>query len=122
MTKGKAARTCDYLEHMLQSLQRVERYTAGMDEGAFMGDELVQDAVIRNIEIIGEAANNILRLDPGFAAQHADIPWQLMYTMRNRVTHGYDTLDWKIVWQTIRIDLPGLHQRLRHLHAERCAP
>lgn len=72
----------------------------------------MQDAVIRNIEIIGEASNNIQRVAPEFAARHDDIPWQVMYTMRNRVAHGYDKVDLEIVWKTIHSDLPGLYQQV----------
>lgn len=72
----------------------------------------MQDAVIRNIEIIGEASNNILRVDPAFALQHDYIPWLVMYTMRNRVTHGNDTVDVEIVWKTIQGDLPVLHKNI----------
>ncbi|MHB1676359.1 MAG: HepT-like ribonuclease domain-containing protein [Sulfuriferula sp.] len=75
---------------MLKAVERIDRYTADMDEVGFLNSELVQDAVIRNIEIIGEASNNIQRVAPEFVAQHDDIPWQVMYTMRNRVSHGYD--------------------------------
>lgn len=83
-----------------------------MDELAFLNNELVQDAVLRNIEIIGEASNNIQRVAPEFAAQHDAIPWQVMYTMRNRVSHGYDTVDLEIVWRTIQSDLPGLYAQI----------
>lgn len=72
-----------------------------MDEMAFLASKLVQDAVIRNIEIIGEASNNIQRVSPAFAAQHDSIPWQVMYAMRNRVSHGYDKVDFEMVWKTI---------------------
>jgi uncharacterized protein with HEPN domain len=65
--------------------------------------------VIRNIEIIGEASNNIQRADQEFAKEHDDIPWLVLYTMRNRVAHGYDQVDLEIVWKTIKGDLPGLY-------------
>ena len=81
----KALRVPDYLGHILKAIERIDRYTADMDEVAFLGSELVQDAVIRNIEIIGEASNNIQRVAPEFAAQHDEIPWLVMYTMRNRM-------------------------------------
>lgn len=109
----KALRVPDYLGHILKAIERIDRYTADMDEAAFLNSELVQDAVIRNIEIIGEASNNIQRVDPAFAAQHDDIPWQVMYTMRNRVLHGYDKVDLEIVWKTIQGDLPVLYQQVR---------
>jgi uncharacterized protein with HEPN domain len=86
-----------------------------MDEIGFLNSELVQDAVIRNIEIIGEASNNIQRVAPEFAARHDEIPWRVMYTMRNRVSHGYNSVDWEIVWKTIHRDLPGLYQQVQEV-------
>lgn len=106
----KALRVPDYLGHILKAIERIDRYTADMGEVAFLNSELVQDAVIRNIEIVGEASNNIQRVAPEFAAQHDDIPWLVMYTMRNRVSHGYDKVDMEIVWKTVQSDLPGLYQ------------
>lgn len=111
----KAQRVPYYLAHMVQALERIARYTQGMDQAAFEADELVQDAVLRNIEIMGEAANNILRSAPGFAAQHAHIPWLVMYTMRNRVSHGYDQVDLEIVWKTLQTDLPRLYAPIQAL-------
>lgn len=88
-----------------------------MDEASFLSSELVQDAVLRNIEIIGEASNKVLRTNPEFASRHNGIPWQVMYTMRNRVSHGYDKVDLEIVWKTVQSDLPRLHAQIRALRA-----
>ncbi|MDR2239870.1 MAG: DUF86 domain-containing protein [Zoogloeaceae bacterium] len=114
---SKALRVPDYLDHILQAIERIGRYTAGISEAGFLNSELIQDAVIRNIEIIGEAANNIQNAIPAFAARHADIPWQVMYTMRNRVSHAYDKVDLEIVWKTIRDDLPNLYARIQSAQA-----
>jgi len=65
---NKALRVPDYLGHILAAIERIERHTADVDELGFLNSELIQDAVIRNIEIIGEAANNIQRVDATFAA------------------------------------------------------
>lgn len=113
----KALRAPDYLAHMLLALERIDRYTLGMDEAGFVASELVQDAVIRNIEVMGEAANNILRTAPEFAARHSHVPWQVMYAMRNRVSHGYDKVDLEIVWKAIQRDLPVLRQQLAAIDA-----
>ncbi len=114
---NKALRVPDYLNHILEAIGRIQEYVAGMDETAFLSSKLVQDAVIRNIEIIGEASNNIQRVNPVFAAEHGDIPWQVMYAMRNRVSHGYDTVDFEIIWRTIHGDLPELYQLIRKAQA-----
>ncbi len=114
---SKTARIPEYLGHVLKAIERIDRYTQAMDEVGFLNSDLVQDAVIRNIEIIGEAANNIQRVDPEFAAHYSNIPWQVMYTMRNRVSHGYDKVDLEIVWRTIQGDLPALRAQIMALRA-----
>jgi uncharacterized protein with HEPN domain len=106
--KKHALRIHDYLGHMLEAIKRIGRYTEDLTESAFFKDEMVQDAVIRNFEIIGEAARNIESDSPDFAARHADIPWTLIYTMRNRVAHDYFSVDLEIAWKTIHQDLPEL--------------
>ena len=112
---SKAPRVPDYLGHILEAIERIERYVADLSEVAFYQSDLVQDAVIRNIENIGEASNNIQRVDPEFAAEHDEIPWDVMYAMRNRVSHGYFKVDLEIVWNTIQNDLPGLHRQVQTL-------
>ena len=110
---NKALRVPDYLGHILEAIERIEEYVSDMDEMAFLVSKLVQDAVIRNIEIIGEASNNIQRVDPAFAAQQDNIPWQVMYAMRNRVSHGYDKVDFEMVWKTICNDLPDIYKLVK---------
>ena len=108
-------RVPDYIEHILAAIQRIHRYTHGMTESAFLENEQVQDAVLRNIEIIGEAARNIERSYPEFAAQHSDVPWEDVYLMRNRISHGYFNVDLEIVWQTIQRSIPELEQQIQRL-------
>ncbi|SFM04335.1 HepT-like ribonuclease domain-containing protein [Rugamonas rubra] len=103
-------RLVDYLAHILQAIERVGRYTELMDELTFLNNELVQDAVIRNFEIIGEASNNVERHFPDFAASHPELPLAFAYQMRNAVAHGYFKVDFEIVWKTIQNDLPGLRR------------
>jgi uncharacterized protein with HEPN domain len=71
----------------------------------------------RNIEVIGEAARNIDRHHPEFAALHADVPWQDIYLMRNRVAHGYFSIDLEIVWKTVGRDIPELQQQVAQLRS-----
>lgn len=106
----KALRIPDYLEHIAEAIERIEEYTADVDQLRFMNTRLIQDAVVRNIEIIGEVAKNIQNVDPSFAAAHEEIPWQVMYAMRNRLSHGYDTIDYEIVWNLIQTDLTNLRR------------
>ena len=110
---NKWLRVPDYLGHILAAIERIERHTAKVDELSFLSSELIQDAVIRNLEVIGEAANNIQRVDAAFAAAHSEIPWQIMYTMRNRLSHGYDQVDIEMVWKTLCKDLPELYKKVK---------
>ncbi len=79
------------------------------------GDEQLQDAVVRNIEIIGEAARNIATQSPDYTANHPEVPWVALYAMRNRVAHGYWSIDTAIVWQVVERDLPALEIQLASL-------
>lgn len=98
----------DYLGHIAEAIERIQRYTAGMDEAAFRASDVVQDAVIRNFEVIGEASRNIERHHADFAAAHPHLPIAAAYEMRNALAHGYFKVDLGIVWKTIQADLPGL--------------
>jgi len=83
----------DYVHHILGAISSLESYTAE-GETAFMVDRKTQDAVIRNLEVIGEAAN---KLSPEFHSSQPDIPWIDIIGMRNRLIHGYLTVDLNIV-------------------------
>lgn len=118
MSRADTLRIPDYLGHIVEAIERIHRYVEDMAEIAFLNDEKTQDAVIRNFEIIGEAARNIERHHPAFAAKHDDVPWSLLYTMRNRVAHGYFKVDFELVWQTIHVDLPVLRLQMLALLGE----
>jgi len=82
-------RLADYLGHILQAIDRIQRYTETLDEAAFARSEMAQDAVIRNFEVIGEASRNIERAHAEFAAAHPELPLTVAYEMRNALAHGY---------------------------------
>ena len=115
--KPDPTRTPEFLKHMLEAVSRISEYTKGLNGAEFGSNSLVQDAVIRNIEIMGEAARNIEALDPQFAAKHPEIPLRDIYLMRNRVAHGYFTVDVGIVWKTVEVDLPELERAIRRILA-----
>ena|GEM_PF-64154 len=117
MSADHPSRAADFLDHILQAIERIERYVQGQDETGFLADEMMQDAVIRNIEIVGEAARNFERADPACAAAHPEIPWQLAYAMRNRVSHGYFDTNPNTVWATVQKDLPILRTQVQDLRA-----
>lgn len=105
----------DYMGHILEAIQRIERYTEDLDELAFLQNEMAQDAVIRNFEIIGEASHNIESHYPAFAAAHPELPLAFAYQMRNAVAHGYFKVDLEIVWKTVTSDLSGLYAQVKQV-------
>ena len=111
----KALRVPDYIGHMLDAMHRIWRYCENKSVDEFNGDEQLQDAVVRNIEIIGEAARNIATQAPDYTANHPEVPWAALYAMRNRVAHGYWSVDTAIIWQVVERDLPALEIQLASL-------
>ena len=102
----------DYLEHILEAIKRIEDYCADIDELGFISSQLIQDAVIRNFEVIGEASKNIERLFPEFLVKHSELPLLVAYEMRNALAHGYFKVDLQIVWKTIEVNLPNLQTQI----------
>jgi uncharacterized protein with HEPN domain len=83
--KSDPLRIPDFLLHILEAIDRIQTYTHNMAEPDFQASQLVQDAVIRNIEILGEAARNIGFQAPDFETQYPQIPLRDIYSMRNRL-------------------------------------
>ena len=108
----------DFVGHILQAADRILDYTKGMSREEFFADTLKQDAVIRNIEIIGEAANNLREADPGIAARHPSIPFAQIYGMRNRVAHGYFAVSLPMVWDSVEEDIPELREKIAEVLQE----
>jgi len=117
MTEINELRLQDFLGHMLHAIDRITEYIEEHTELDFLNTSLLQDAVVRNIEILGEASNNILKRFPAFAAAHGEVPWEAIYYMRNRIIHGYVSIDYELVWAVINKDIPELHHQLLALQA-----
>lgn len=112
-----APRAADYLQHILDAISRAVAYAAATDSLAdFEMDGMAQDAVVRNLEIIGEAAVKLERVAPELIAASPDVPWQAMRTMRNKVIHDYFEVDASVVWSTVKNDLPPLAAQIERLH------
>jgi uncharacterized protein with HEPN domain len=105
-------RLSDYLDHILEAISRIHEYLEDVDEVDFLSNKLVQDAVIRNFEIIGEASKNVERVAPAFVAAHPELPLSFAYDMRNILAHGYYKVDLGVVWKTVERDLPYLHEQV----------
>lgn len=93
-----------YLEDIVLSMERVQEYITGLDFQHFKWDYKTVDAVIRNFEIIGEAAKN---LSGQLKAQYTQIPWEEMYRLRNRISHEYFGIDYEIIWDIATRHLPN---------------
>ena len=94
-----------YIKHILEAIQKIETYKKGLNLDAFLKNEMAADAIIRELEIIGEASNNI---SEEFQKEHTDIPWRKMIGIRNTLIHEYFGVNKKIVWETCENDLPEL--------------
>jgi uncharacterized protein with HEPN domain len=92
-----------------EAIQRILKYAAGMDYAHFASDSKTQDAVIRNLEILGEAAKN---LSDKTRAAYADIPWQNIIRSRDRLIHHYFGVNLDIVWQIVSAELPDIAAHL----------
>jgi len=108
----------DFLVHILGATDKILLYTHGITREQFLADSLVQDGVIRNIEIIGEASNNLLEADPQVATRHPSIPFAQVYGMRNRVAHGYFSVSLPMIWDTVEQDVPELQEIVRRILSE----
>ena len=104
--------TALYLIDILNSIKKIEEYTKKMSYGKFSKDDKTIDAVVRNLEIIGEATR---QLPENFKDKHINIPWGRIISMRNKVIHEYSGVDVEILWQTIHEDLPELNGLIKKL-------
>jgi len=106
----------DYLEHIAEAIDRATGYLQPVaDLAAFRKNPQVQDAVVRNIEIIGEAVTKIQSTAPDFIKQHSALPWAQMRGMRNIAIHEYFFVDLEVVWKTVKDDFPQLRQQIHAL-------
>ena len=103
------------VEDIWESIEKIERYTEGMTQNNFQSDEKTTDAVVRNLEIIGEAAG---RLPEDFTDQHSEIEWVKIIGLRNRIVHEYFGVDLQIIWQILKKDLPVFKESLKNIRSE----
>lgn len=94
---------------MLQAIERIKRYTRGKTFDDFITDDMMYYAVVKNIEILGEASN---MLTDEFRSEHPQTPWKQVNGMRNYIVHEHFQVDNNIVWDVITNDLPLLEQQV----------
>ena len=101
-----------FLRHILDSIGEIENYTRRLSKGDFLKDTKTQDAIVRRIEIIGEAAKN---LPPDFKKQHSEVKWAEIAGMRDVLIHEYFGVNLSLVWETVKRDVPDLKKQILRL-------
>jgi uncharacterized protein with HEPN domain len=105
MCEGRKRAWRFYVSDMLDFAKKVRSYTKGMDQPAFETNDLIYDATLRNLELIGEAATHV---PDEVRAAHPEVPWRMIVATRNRLIHGYLGIDDDTVWSILTDDLPAL--------------
>lgn len=100
------------LLHMVEASQTALRFVSGRNRDDLQTDQMLLFAVVRAIEVLGEAANKV---SDDVRRSHTDIPWKAIVGMRNRLIHAYFDIDAEMVWQTLQVEIPVILPRLRAL-------
>jgi len=112
MSEKKQRAHIFYLEDMLDAMHRISEYLEGYVYDDFINDQKTVDAVVRNFEIIGEAAKNV---PENIRRRQPDVPWAEMYVMRNIVSHQYFGIDYGIIWDVAVNHLPENRRQVQRL-------
>jgi uncharacterized protein with HEPN domain len=99
----------EYLADIREAIQRIGQYTTGLSYGQFLADGKTQDAVIRNIEILGEAVKH---LSAELIAAHAEVEWKSIAGMRDKLVHDYFGVNLDILWDVVTTKLPPLRAQI----------
>lgn len=102
----------DYVSDILNSITEVEEFTADMDFVTFSSDKKTVNAVIRSLEVIGEAAK---RIPEDIRQKCSDVPWKYMTGMRNKLIHEYSGVDLEVVWEVVKHELPPLESHIKRM-------
>lgn len=104
------------LYDILTAVEKIENFTRQASLSELMDDEKTKDAVLRNLQVIGDAAKNI---PEAFIVQHPEVDWGGIAGMRDIITHRYFRVDWQLLWTTIHEELPVLHAQIQKLVKDR---
>jgi uncharacterized protein with HEPN domain len=107
---SKKRRDRDFLRDVQEAMERISLYMKGLIYPKFLEDKKTQDAVVRNFEIIGEASKNITST---FKSEHPDVPWKKLAGLRDKLIHFYFGIDFKIVWNIARKEIPTLRRQIK---------
>ena len=101
-----------FIAHILESISLIETYTSHLSKEDFLKSRQIQDAVMRRLEIIGEATKNVPLT---FRKEHPDVPWREIAGMRDVLIHEYFGVDLELTWTTVKKNLPSLKEKLSHI-------
>lgn len=101
-----------YVDHILECILKIKTFCEGVEKQGFIENAMLQDAVIRNVEVIGEAAK---KLSAEFRKMHYHIPWKEISGMRDKLIHNYFGVDIEIVWKTVQKDIPYLESLIKEI-------
>lgn len=101
-----------YIDHIIECIRKINEFSYGLSLKDFKSNELVQDAIIRNIEIIGEASKKVSK---DTKQTYYKVPWKEIAGMRDKLIHDYLGVDVEVVWKTIKEDIPTLEKHMREI-------
>jgi uncharacterized protein with HEPN domain len=102
----------EFVSDIREAMERIQKYISDMSYEMFLQDTKTQDAVIRNIEIIGEAAKN---LSPDFRKKYSHVDWKKIAGMRDKIIHFYFGVKWDIVWAVVKDKIPALIEQINSI-------
>lgn len=102
----------DYLEDILENMEKAEEFVEGITFEQFSEDARINYAVLRALEVVGEATK---RLPMMLREQYPEVPWREMAGMRDRIVHGYDVVNLRIVWETVKRRIPAVRPQIKQV-------
>lgn len=102
-------RDSSFLNDILEAIRKIDAIVVTTSEQLFLGDSILQAAVLHHLTVIGEAIN---RLSPPVRDRHPEVPWHQIVSVRNRIVHAYFDLDWQILWVAAVEDIPALRRQI----------
>jgi uncharacterized protein with HEPN domain len=112
---SRKRRDKEYLADVVEAVQRIVAYTVGLNFEEFLTDQKTQDAVLRNLQVMGEA---VKKLSAPLKQAYPSPPWKQMAGMRDKVVHDYFGINYDIVWALAKEELPALLQSLTAIHSD----